>query len=247
MQIFPGDPVPIVLRYRTDDSVMRGFAQRYWAAYYGNSETFQYKENVGALAEEFGFTLHEAISKVAEVVVAIYGQCGGCNRPLLVRTRNDLRHRVASKHPIFCTECLDQQAAARDKEREEFRARELQEQQRRQQAAKPTIEENEIPLPLQPYMRDIPSINQVALMGKIKAIKHKPGRIFCWTFDVTIYKEYGSTENDVEAEVTCGVGNDGYGERIANANVGDWVTLQGKLRSGFIQVRSMCLFPFSPQ
>jgi hypothetical protein len=99
-------------------------------------------------------------------------------------------------------------------------------------------------------MHDVPSINQVALMGQIKAIREKPGNVFCWTFDLAIYREYGANDpNDaIEAEVKCGVGSGCHGDMIASANIGDWVTLNGKLRSGgFVQVRSLCVISQSPQ
>jgi hypothetical protein len=98
-------------------------------------------------------------------------------------------------------------------------------------------------------MRDIPSINQVGLMGKITAIREKLGNIFCWTFDLAIFREYGASDqaDAIEAEVKCGVSSGTQGDMIANANIGDWVTLNGKLRSGgFVQVRSLCVISQVP-
>ena len=81
-------------------------------------------------------------------------------------------------------------------------------------------------------MRDFPSINQVSVLGRITEITHKPGRDFSWNFNVAVYREYGSADgtDDIEAEITCGVGSGVYGEMVQNADVGDWVAVQGKIK-----------------
>ncbi len=89
-------------------------------------------------------------------------------------------------------------------------------------------------------------IHHVGLVGKILSIKHLPGRVYEWQFDVDIFPEYGATEKqEVEATLTCGVGGGSitYSTELQEAHEGQWVTVQGKIRNnGFIQVRSMVVF-----
>ena len=85
-------------------------------------------------------------------------------------------------------------------------------------------------------------IHHVALLGEIKSISKNPGKIYSWQFDIDIYKEYG-TEGEVEASLTCGIGESSLNEElIESAVVGQWISLRGKVRdNGFIQVISMCV------
>jgi hypothetical protein len=96
---------------------MREFARRYWAADYGPSLNFQYRENVGPLAQTYGWKIHEVKDKLAEIVVATYGTCSECLEPIIVRHRTDLYHKASA---VVCQSCVDRTREARDREREEY-------------------------------------------------------------------------------------------------------------------------------
>ena len=113
----PGKPIPISLRFLTDDESMREFARRYWAADYGPTLSFQYRENVGPLAQTYGWKIHEVKDKLAEIVVATYGTCSECFEPIAVRHRTDLYHKASA---VVCQSCVDRKREARDREREEL-------------------------------------------------------------------------------------------------------------------------------
>lgn len=89
-----------------------------------------------------------------------------------------------------------------------------------------------------------PSINQVGILGQITKIDHKPGNVFEWVIEVDVYKEYA--DNEVEAHLTCGTSKSDT-KIMRLAHVGDWVAIQGKIRTGgFIQVRSMSVVIVKP-
>jgi hypothetical protein len=131
----PGEPVPLKLRFLTDDESMRNFATRYWTAHYGTGVTFFYPENVGDLVGKFGFTLNEGLCKLAEVVVASCGSCPRCGGPIVVRNRTDLYRHAAAEFAPVCQSCLDREWAEQEKAQEQLRQKECQERQRRIQEA----------------------------------------------------------------------------------------------------------------
>lgn len=89
------------------------------------------------------------------------------------------------------------------------------------------------------------ALHHVALMGQITSINSLPTSVYSWQFDIALYPEY--RDGDVEAVLTCGIGQQSdHIPLIRNANVGQWATVQGKIRTGgFIQVRSMSVFDVS--
>ena len=86
-------------------------------------------------------------------------------------------------------------------------------------------------------MKDLPSINQVAILGVLTHVEHKPHNLYSWQFQLQVQ----SDNRQSEAVLHCGAREDNFGRAIQGAKVGkDWVLINGKIRKGgFIQVRDL--------
>lgn len=239
-----GQKVPLRLKFLTDDQSLCNLATRYWDAYFGPGATLLYPETVGTLCELFGLTQKELLQKLPEIVHVSYRECPGCHRGFMVLNRNELQQVENLANPI-CTDCGRREDTAREEERKQEQLRQIAEQQRLEQETQKQPSQPPVQKTLR--SRRTPSINQVAIMGQITDIKYKPGRIFCWIIDIAVFNEYGGNEHsEVDAYVTCGAAEGGHAEEIASAKVGDWATVQGKLRNnGFVQIRSLSIISVS--
>ena len=85
-----------------------------------------------------------------------------------------------------------------------------------------------------------PSVNQIAVLGRLAASREINHPFFTWEFTLDVLNEYD--DDKVDVSVNCRISGDYHEGLLASAAAGDWITVQGKLRNGFIQVRSFGVF-----